>query len=162
VPSTSFSRWRSADTIADTIHRRCVGSSSVEGLVAKTSLLVSSWPPDEPMLPLTMASIHLLLKASSWRVSVLIQTECQIDRRCPHSDHRIIRCYWLYCFCSAIHLVHLETGPSDHPTVTSSFCLLLRCVPSALTLALMVPSVHPTVYFSFLFFASSTWIFAST
>jgi hypothetical protein len=83
--------------------------------------LVSSWLSDGPTLPLTMASIHLVLKVSSWRVSVLIQTERQIDRWCPHSDHWIIWCYWLCFFCSAIHLAYLETGPSDHPTVTSSF-----------------------------------------
>jgi hypothetical protein len=105
--------------------------------------------------------VHPVLKLQSWRVSVLIQTERRIDRLCPHLDRRIIRCYCLHSSSSAIHLAHLETGPSDHPMVSSSFCLL-HSVPSALTLAPMVPLVHPTVSFSFLFSASSTWIFAST
>jgi hypothetical protein len=159
VASTAHDRWHNC---SDTIHQRCVGSSSAEGLVAKTSLLVSSWPSDGPTLPLTMVSVHPMLKASSWRVSILIQTEHRIDRQCPHSDRQIIQCYWLCCFCSAIHPTHLETGPSDHPTVTSSSCMLLRCVPSAPTLAPMVLSVHLTMSFSVLFFVSSTWIFAST
>jgi hypothetical protein len=110
---------------------------------------------------LTKASVHPVLKRLSWCVSVLIQTERQIDRWCPLSDRRIIRCYCLRSSSSAIHPTHLETGLSDHPTVSSSFCPQ-RSVPSAPTLAPMVPSVHPTVSFSFFFFASSTWIFAST
>jgi hypothetical protein len=108
-----------------------------------------------------LLSVHLVLKLQSWRVSVLIQTERRIDRRCPHSDRRIIRCYCLRYSSSAIHPAHLATGLSDHPMVSSSFCLL-RSVPSAPTLAPMVPSVHPTVPFFFFYFASSTWIFAST
>jgi hypothetical protein len=52
------------------------------------------------MLPLIMASVHPVLKASSWRVSFLIQTERQIDRRYPLSDRRIIQCYCLLLLCS--------------------------------------------------------------
>jgi hypothetical protein len=58
-----------------------------------------------------------MLKASSWRVSVLIQTKRRIDRRCPHSDRRIIRCYCLRCSSSATRPTHLEIGQSVHPTV---------------------------------------------
>jgi hypothetical protein len=65
-----------------------------------------------------------VLKTLSWRVSVLIQTECRIDRWCPHSDRRIIRCYCLRCSSSTIHPAHLQNGPSVHPTVPTSFCLL--------------------------------------
>jgi hypothetical protein len=90
-----------------------------------------------------------VLKTSSWCISVLIQTKRRIDRRCTHSDRRSIRCYWLCCFFSAIHPAHLGKGLSVHPTVSTSFCLL-RSVPSASTLAPMVPSVHPTVCFLFL------------
>jgi hypothetical protein len=57
-----------------------------------------------------MASVHPVLKASSWRISVLIQTERQIDRRCPLSDRRIIRCYCLRYSSSEIHPTHLEIG----------------------------------------------------
>jgi hypothetical protein len=66
-----------------------------------------------------------VLKTSSWRVSVLIQTERRIGRRYPHSDRRIIRCYCLRCSSSAIHPAHLQNGPSVHPTVPTSdfaFC----------------------------------------
>jgi hypothetical protein len=86
-----------------------------------------------------MASVHPVLKALSWRVSVLIQTERRIDRRCPLSDCRIIGCYCLRYSSSEIHPTHLEIEPSDHPMVSSSFCPL-RSVPSAPTLAPMVPT----------------------
>jgi hypothetical protein len=91
-----------------------------------------------------------VLKALSWRVSVLIQTERQIDRRCPHSGRWIIRCYCLRCSSSTTRPTLLEIGPSVHPTVP-------RVLPSeptlptiAPTLAIWVPSVHPTVSFLFL------------
>jgi hypothetical protein len=91
-----------------------------------------------------------VLKTSSWRVSILIQTERQIDRRCPHSDRQIIRCYCLRCSSSATRLTLLEIGPLVHPTVP-------RVLPSeptrptiAPTLVIWVPSVHPMVTFLFL------------
>jgi hypothetical protein len=125
------------------INRRSVGSSDAED-------------------PTTKSSDHPVLKASSWRVSVLIQTKRRIDRRCPHSDRRIIRCDCLRCSSSATRLTHLEIGPSVHPTVPR----VSSSVPTHLTIApthvIWVPSVHLTVSFSFFFFASSTWIFAST
>jgi hypothetical protein len=40
-------------------------------------------------------SIHPVLKLQSWCVSFLIQTKHWIDQRCPHSDRRITRCYYL-------------------------------------------------------------------
>jgi hypothetical protein len=93
-----------------------------------------------------------VLKPQSWRVSVLIQMKRRIDRRCPHSDRRIIRCYYLRCSSSATRLTLLENGPSVHPTVP----LYSPSVPTrptiAPTLAIYVPSVHPTVSFLFLFF----------
>jgi hypothetical protein len=67
---------------SEAIHRRTVGSFGAEDPAAKSSLLVSSQLSDRPTLPLIMASVHPVLKASSWRVSVLIQTERRIDRRC--------------------------------------------------------------------------------
>jgi hypothetical protein len=91
-----------------------------------------------------------VLKASSWRVSVLIQTERRIDRRCPHSDRRIILCYCLRCSSSATRPTLLKIGPSVHPTVPR----VSPCVPTrptiAPSLAAKVPSVHPTVSFLFL------------
>jgi hypothetical protein len=91
-----------------------------------------------------------VLKTSSWRVSVLTQTERWIDRRCPPSDRRIIRCYCLRRSSSATRLTLLEIGPSVHPTVS-------RVLPSeptrpmiAPTLVIWLPSVHPMVTFLFL------------
>jgi hypothetical protein len=99
-----------------------------------------------------LPSVHLVLKLQSWRVYVWIQIERRIDWRCPLSDRRMIRCYCLRCSSSAIHPTHLEYRPSDHPMVSTSFGLLCS-VPSAPTLAPMVPSVHPTVSISFFFFS---------
>jgi hypothetical protein len=79
------------------------------------------------------SSVHPVLKLQSWRVSILIQMRHQTDRRCPHSDHRIIQCYWLCCYFSAIHSVHLGKGLSVHPTVSTSFGLLCS-VPTTPTL----------------------------
>jgi hypothetical protein len=67
--------------------------------------------------PLTKASVHPVLKGFSWRVSVFIQTRHQIDRRCQHSDRRIIQCYCLHFFFSATCPTLLGNGPSVHPTV---------------------------------------------
>jgi hypothetical protein len=72
---------------SDAIHRRCVSSSGVE---------------DRCFL-LTKVLVHPALKGSSWRVYVWIQTKRRIDRRCPHLDCRIIRCYCLRCSSSATH-----------------------------------------------------------
>jgi hypothetical protein len=96
-------------------------------------------------------SVHSVLNLQSWRVSVLIQTKRRIDRRCPHSDRQIIRCYCLRSSSSAIHPAHLETGSSVHPTVSTSFGLL-RSVPTTSTLCTdgTVGSSSGVIYFSFL------------
>jgi hypothetical protein len=92
-----------------------------------------------------------VLKASSWCVSVWIQTEHRIDRRGPHLERQIIRCYYLHCSSSATRPTHLEIGPSVHPTVPR----ISPCVPTrptiAPTLVFEGPSIHPTVSFLFLF-----------
>jgi hypothetical protein len=92
-----------------------------------------------------------VLKASSWRVSVLIQTKRRIDRRCPLSDRRIIRCYCLRCSSSATHPTLLKSGPSVHPTVPRVSPFEPTRPTIAPTLAIEGPSVHPTVSFLFLF-----------
>jgi hypothetical protein len=98
-----------------------------------------------------MVSVHPVLKASSWRVSVLIQTERRIDRRYPLSDRRIIRCYCLRFF-SATRPTLLENGSSVHLTVPwFSPCVLTRPTIASM-LAIYVPSIHLTVSFLFLFF----------
>jgi hypothetical protein len=80
APPTSRSRWGSLTQL----FRRFVGSSGAKGLASKSPLLASNWPSDRMTLTLTKASDHPVLKASSWRVSVWIQTERRIDRRGPH------------------------------------------------------------------------------
>jgi hypothetical protein len=152
VPSTLLSRCRSTDTTAlalytDGLSDHSVLKDSSPNLTVRIFETIG-WTAAPP-------SVHPVLKLQSWHVSVLIQTERRIDQRCPHLDHRFIRCYRLRCFSSAIHPTHLETGLSDHLTVSTSFCLL-RSLLSAPTLLPRVPSDHPTVSFSFLFFASST------
>jgi hypothetical protein len=137
------------------MHRRCVGSSGAEDPATKSPLLAFTRPSDRPTL-------HLVLKALSWRVSILIQTERQIDRRCPHSDRRIIRCYCIRCSSSTTRPTLVESGLWVHPMVPRVSISVPTRSTIAPTLAILVPSVHPTVSFSFFFFASSTWIFAST
>jgi hypothetical protein len=134
------------------MHRRTVDSSGAEDPAAKSSLLVSSQSSDRPTLPLVMASVHPVLKALSWRVSVLIQTKRRIDRRCPHTDRRIIRCYCLRFFFSATRPMLLKNGLSVHPTVPWFSPSVPTRPTIAPTLAIYVPSVHPTVSFLFLFF----------
>jgi hypothetical protein len=117
----------------------------------KSPLLASNQPSDRPTLHLGQASDHQVLKASSWRVSIWIQTERRIDRRCPHSDRRIIRCYCLPCSSSATRPTLLNNGSAVHPTVPRVW----PCAPTrptiAPTLVFEEPSVHPTVSSLFLF-----------
>jgi hypothetical protein len=162
VPYTSCSRWRSADTTAPTHYTDGVfGSSGAEGLLAKTSLYAASWPSDRPMLSLTQGV------GSSGAEEVVLARLCldsnwASDRPTVSSvrpsNHPVLLAL-LLLLCNS-------SGASGKRTVGSSdganFILPLHSVPSAPTLAPMVPLVHPTVSFSFLFFTSSTWIFAST
>jgi hypothetical protein len=133
------------------MHRWCVGSSGAEDPASKSLLLASNRPSDRPTLYPYQGVDHPVLKASSWRVSVLIQTERRIDGWCPHSDCRILRCYCLRCSSSATRPTLLKTGPSVHPMVPR----VSPCVPTrptiTPTLAFEGPSVHPTVSFLFLF-----------
>jgi hypothetical protein len=64
-------------------------------------------------------SVHPVLKASSWRVSVLFKLDHRIDRRFPPMDHRFIRHCYLRDSSSPIHLTQLGKGPSFHPMVSS-------------------------------------------
>jgi hypothetical protein len=102
---------------SDAMHRQYVESSGAEDPASKSPLLAFTRPSDRPTLTLTKASDHPVLKALSWRISVWIQTEHRINRRCPHSDCRIIRCYCLPCSSSATRLTLLKDGPSVHLTV---------------------------------------------
>jgi hypothetical protein len=136
---------------SDAMLRRHVGSSGAEGLASKSPLFASNWPSDRPTLTVNKASDHPVLKALSWRVSVQIQTECRIDRRGPHSDRRIVRCYCLPCSSSATRPTLLNNGPSVHPTVSRVWPCAPTCLTIAPTLVIEGPSVHPTVSFLFLF-----------
>jgi hypothetical protein len=163
VPFTSLSRCSSADTTVLTLYTDAPSVHPVLKTLrpSRLCMLLRDRRIDRCFL-LTKASVHPVLKGSSWRVSVLIQTERRIDRRCPHSDRRIIRCYCLRCSSSATRPTLLENVPSVHPTVPRVSTSVPTRPMIAPTLAILVPSVHPTVSFSFFFFASSTWIFAST
>jgi hypothetical protein len=136
---------------SDVMHRWCVGSSGAEDSALKSPLLAFTWPSDRPTLHLGQTSDHPVLKALSWRVSVWIQTERQIDRRGPYSDRRIIRCYCLPCSSSATHPTLLNNGLSVHLMVPRVW----PCAPTrptiAPTLVFEGPSVHPTVSSLFLF-----------
>jgi hypothetical protein len=123
--------WHSC---SDAMLRRCVGSSGAEDPAAKSSLLAFTQQSDRPTLPLDQGVRSSGAEASSWHVSVLIQTERRIDRWCPHSDRRIIRCYCLRCSSSATRPTLLENGPSVHPTVP-------RVLPGESTR----PTVAPTL-----------------
>jgi hypothetical protein len=99
---------------------------------------------------LTKASVHPVLKTSSWNVFVLIQTELRVDRRCPHLYRRIIRCYCLRRSSSAI-----SSDASTKCTVGSSdgtnFILpSTHCTNYTNAYPPMVSSVHPMVCFPFL------------
>jgi hypothetical protein len=113
-------------------------------------VLVFTRPSDRPTLPFDQGVGSSGAETSSWRVSVLIQTERPIDRRCPHLDRRIIWCYCLCCSSSATRLTLLKNGPSVHPTVPSVSPSVPTRPTIAPTLAILVPSVHPTVCFLFL------------
>jgi hypothetical protein len=152
VPSTSFSRCIFADTTAPTLY---TDGASVHPVLKDFSpkhlcMLLRDRRIDRRYL-WPKASIHPVLKRLSWRVSVFIQIECRIDWRCPHSDRRIIRCYYLHCSSSAIHPTHLQNGLSVHPMVPTSFCLL-RSVPTTPTLCTdgTVGSSNGVFYFPFL------------
>jgi hypothetical protein len=144
---------------SDAIHRRSVGLSGAEDPASKSPLLASTRPSERPTLPLDQGSDHPVLKATSWRVSVWIQTERWIDRQCPHSDRRIIWCYCLRLSSSATRPMLLKIRPSVHPTVPR----VSHCVPTrptiAPTLVKLIPSVHPAVSFLFLFLLSFDSLF---
>jgi hypothetical protein len=70
-------------------------------------------------------SVHPVLKASSWCVSVLFKLDHRIVRRFPPMDRRFIRRCCLRDFSSPIHPTQLGKGPSVHPTVSSDSS---RCI----------------------------------
>jgi hypothetical protein len=147
---------------SDAIHRWYVSSSGAEDPATKSSLLAFTRPSDRPTLPLNQGVGSSGAKDFVLARLCLDSNWVSDRRRCPHWDRRIIRCYCLRCSSSSTRPTLLENGSSVHPTVP-------RVSPSestrptiAPTLAILVPSVHPMVSFSFFFFASSTWIFAST
>jgi hypothetical protein len=148
MPSTSLSRWRSADTTALTLYTNGASDHPVlrtprQNLTVRIFETVG-WTAAPP-------SVHPVLKLQSWRVSVLIQTKRRIDRRCPHSDRRIVRCYYLLQLFS---FQSFDASKKDRRFIRQcqlQFCLL-RSVPSTPTLASRVPSVHLTMSFLFLSF----------
>jgi hypothetical protein len=147
---------------SDAIHRRSVGSSDAEDPATKSSLLASTRPSDRPMLHLDQGAgssgaegfvlAHLCIN-SNWA-----SDRPTVSSLRP-SDHPVLRSSLLFLCNSSDATRNWTVGSSDGPRVLPSEPTRPT---TALTLAIWVPSVHPMVSFTFLFFASSTWIFAST
>jgi hypothetical protein len=66
----------------------------------------------------------------------------------PSSDHPVLL---LRCSSSATRPTHLEIGPLVHPTVPGVSPSEPTRATVAPMLAILIPSVHPTVCFLFLF-----------
>jgi hypothetical protein len=118
VPSTSLSLCSSTDTIVPTLY---TDGASVH-LVLKTlrpSCLckLSRGRQIDRRFLLTKASVHPVLKTSSWHVSVLIQTECRIDQRCPcllrPSDHSVLPSLQFFICNSSDASRNWTVGSSD-------------------------------------------------
>jgi hypothetical protein len=74
-------------------------------------------------------------------------------------DHLVLLASLLF-LCKSFDASRILTvGSSDDVNFISASAQCTKCSDAIIP---MVPSVHPTVSFSFFFFASSTWIFAST
>jgi hypothetical protein len=130
APPTSLSRWGSLTELLRRYaltHLRFIWCWRPRNQIVSVSLHATvGWTATDP-------SVHTVLKASSWRVSVLFKHDHRIDRRFPPMDRRFIwRCF-LCGSSSPIHPTQQGTGPSVHPTV-SSWLQSLRSVPSAPTL----------------------------
>jgi hypothetical protein len=119
--------------------------------VDTSSLWSSSWTTPTTALGGGARPRRYLATAPCMAIG-LIQTKHRIDRRCLHSDRRIIRCSWLCCFFFAIHPAHLGKRSSVHPMVSTSFGLL-RIVPTTPMLCTdgtVISSRCVRVFFSFL------------
>jgi hypothetical protein len=114
APPTSHSRWGSLTQLlwryAPMVHQMIRCWRTLHQTLTVCIFKSVGWTSASPL-------VHPVLKLQSWRVSVLIQMKRRIDRRCSHSDRRIIRCYCLRFFFSATRPTLLESGPSVHPTV---------------------------------------------
>jgi hypothetical protein len=150
--STSLSRW---DPLTQLIRRhksthrrfiRCWRTPRQNQIVCIFETI--GWTAAPP-------SVLPALKLQSWRVSILIQTKRQIDRRCPHLDRRIIRCYCLLQLSSlqsSDTITKWTVGSSDGANCIWPSAQCTKCTDSCTEGR--VPSVHLTVSISFLFFRS--------
>jgi hypothetical protein len=124
APSTSLSRWGSLTELlrryAPT-HHRFIRCWRPRGQIVSVSFHATvGWTTANP-------SVHPVLKASSWRVSVLFKHDHRIDRRFPPMDRRFIRRCCLRGSSSPIHPVQLESTPSVHPTVCVNWASFTYC-----------------------------------
>jgi hypothetical protein len=148
---------------SDAMHRRCVGSFGAEDPATKSSLLAFTRPSDRPTL-------HVDLGVGSSGAEGLVLVRPCLDSNWASdrpmvsslrpSDHPVLLAS-LRFLCKTRPTL-LENGLSVHPTVLRVSTSVPTRLTIAPTLAILVPLVHPTVSFSFFFFVSSTWIFAST
>jgi hypothetical protein len=144
VPSTSCSRWRSTDKTAPTLY---TNGASVHPMLktpqpSRRSLLAFMRPSDRPTLPLDQG-----VGSSSAEDFVLarlcLDSNWASDRptvsSLRSSDHPVL-------------LSSLGIGPSVHPTVSTSFCML-RSVPTTPMLCTDGTVGSSDSVFSFPFFA---------
>jgi hypothetical protein len=133
---------------SDVIHRRCVGSSGAKDPAAKSSLLASTRPSDRPTLHLDQG-----VESSGAEGFVLarlcLDSNWASDRPTVSplrpSDHPVLLSFLLF-LCNSSDTSRNWTVTV--PRVSTSVPTRLMIAP---TLAIWVPSVHPTVSFSFFF-----------
>jgi hypothetical protein len=127
VPSTSLSHCSSADTTGPTLYTNGASVHPVLKTSRPKCLLLRDRRIDRCFL-LTEASVHLVLKGSSWRVSVLFKLGHRIDRYFSLIDRRFIRCFCVRSFSSATRPTQLECGMRVHLTVPIqlAFCTVYQ------------------------------------
>jgi hypothetical protein len=158
APSTSLSHWDPLTQLIRHIYRRSshlgVGSSGVEGFLAKTLLLAFSRSSDEPLLHLRFIRCYcssLDASLSRFKLTLDRPTVKPIDP----SVHLVLLSSAL-CFFLSFDACRMGTASSSD----GAKLIPALSVPSAPTLLPRVLSVHSTVSF-LCFLAFLTWFFAS-
>jgi hypothetical protein len=134
------------------MHRQCVGSSNAEDPTVKTSMVASTRPSDRPTLPLDQgvgsSGAEDIILAHLCFDSNWVSDRLTVSSLRP-SDHPVLLSF------ASLSLPFIRRNKKTHSRFIRRSVrteLPSRSVPSAPTLAPMVPSVHPTVSISFLFF----------
>jgi hypothetical protein len=118
VPSTSLSHCSSADTTVPTLYTNgALVHPVLKTLQPKRLCMLLRDRQIDWCFLLTKASVHPVLKGSSWRISVLFKIGHRIYRCFGLMDRRFIWCFCLRRFSSATRPPQLECGTSVHLTV---------------------------------------------